>query len=264
MEMRRLEGRVALITAAASGIGESICKRFAEEGATVVAASRTGPRADAVAHEVERLGGVATSIAADMADPGAVRDMVESTVDAYGTIDVLVNNAGISHHATGPFWTIDEEAWDKTFAVNVRGMLLAAKYAYPHMPDGSSIINIGSVGSVIAYPDEAPYVSSKGAVLQLTRAMACDCAPRRIRVNCLCPGVTRTPGMESWLGESPNQEALLGQFEGRSLFGRMGEPPEIAAVAAFLASPDASFVTGAAIMADGGWTAGSTSGVHST
>ena len=259
--MGKLDGRVAIVTGAGSGIGRAIARRFAAEGAVSIVANRTPAKGETVAREIVDAGGRAEAIATDVGDPEQIRELVERTVARHGRVDVLVNNAAIGRDATGPFWELSIEAYDETMAVNARAAFIAAKYAYPHMPDGSAIVNIASVASFVAYPNEVPYISSKGALLQMTKALACDCAPRRIRVNCICPGSTMTPGMQYWLDISDDPEALLRQFSAKALLNRMGDPDEIASTALFLASDDASYITGAAVPVDGGWTAGRRSGV---
>jgi len=166
----------------------------------------------------------------------------------------VINNAGSGVDILGPFWEITSEAWDRAFAVNVRGMWLLAKYAYPHMPEGGAIVNMGSVASVVGYPDETTYISTKGAVLQMTRGMACDAAARNIRVNCICPGPCETPPMMRWLEESTDPAALLREWNESIMLGRMGKASEIAKAVAFLASDDSSFMTGEALIVDGGFT----------
>ena len=251
-----LEGKVAVITGAGQGIGRAIARRFAAEGAYVVIGTRTASHGEAVLDEIRAADGTGTCVATDVAEVAQIRRLVEVAHSAGGRIDVLVNNVGIGKDVTGPFWEVDDQAWDETFAVNVRAMFLASKYAYPHMPDGAAIVNMGSVASLLAYPDEVCYVATKGAILQMTKAMACDCAPRGIRVNCLCPGSTLTPGMQKWIDEAPDGPALKRQFASSALLNRMGDPEEVAAAALFLASDEASFVTGIALPVDGGWTAG--------
>jgi NAD(P)-dependent dehydrogenase (short-subunit alcohol dehydrogenase family) len=252
----RLAGRIAVVIGAGAGLGRAIANTFALEGATVVLAGRHREPLDVVAKDVATAGGEAAVVPTDVQVPAQIRALIDAVVSEFGRIDVLFNNVGISDDTVRPFWDVPEDAWDRVFAANVRAMFLAAKYAYPHIPDNGAIINMGSAMSFVGASDEVCYAATKGAVLQMTRAMAADCAPRRIRVNCLCPGSCNTEGQRRFIEQSAHPDDLERAFNANALLERMAEPDEIARAAVFLASDDSSFMTGAALIVDGGWTAG--------
>ena len=181
--------------------------------------------------------------------------MIVRAVEAYGRLDVLFNNAGIS--MVGTILDIDEKDFDRIFAVNVKGIFLACKEAIPLMRSqgGGVILNTGSIQSVVGLESSAVYPATKGAVLQLTRCLALDHAPDGIRVNCICPGPIDTPILRRHAEEAVGLESYYAGFLARLPLGRMGTPEDIASAAAFLCSDEASFITGAAFLVDGGWTA---------
>ena len=247
---RSLEGKVAVITGAATGIGRASALLFAEAGARVVLA-------DVRPEELERtaadLGKQAVSIAADLARPEACAAVVARALEGFGRIDVLFNNAGVGTMVVGgTVETIDLERWDLAQDVNVRAMYLVSRAAVPHLraAGGGAIINTASVSAFVGRAERPThaYAASKGAVLALTRAMAVSFGRDKIRVNAICPGLIRTRLTQDI---SENAEKKAAKNEGIPI-GRIGEPEDIARCALFLASDDASFISGTHIVVDGG------------
>ena len=251
----RLKDKVALITGAASGIGRASALRFAQEGAKVVAVDIQGESADETAVLIRAEGGTATSIYADVTDSDAVRRMISTAIEAYGRLDILFNNAGIS--IRGTILDMDEQSFDQLFAVNVKGVFLGCKEAIPIMKSqgGGAILNTASQMGLVGIEASAVYPATKGAVIQLTRCLALDHAADGIRVNSICPGPIDTPMVRRNREETGDPEAALRERLERIPLARIGTAEEMASVAAFMCSDEASFITGAAIVADGGWTA---------
>jgi NAD(P)-dependent dehydrogenase (short-subunit alcohol dehydrogenase family) len=254
----RMEGKVAVVTGAGSGIGRATCVRLAEEGARVAVTSRTAAHVDETCAEVERAAGSPPlGLALDVADSAAVDEAFAGVASELGAIDVLVANAGVElppdESGTGPsIADTTDEQWERIQRVNVDGAFYSCRAALRHMPDGGSIVTVGSINSFIAWENDGAYTTSKGAVLQLTRAVAVDVAARNIRVNCVCPGVIDTPLNDQFLAAVADPDRLRGEFAAVAPLGRFGQPREIANCILFLASDEASFVTGAALIADGG------------
>ncbi len=252
----RVEGKVALVTGAGTGIGRAVCVRLAEEGADVVVTSQTPVNVE----ETRRLAAEASGreqlgIQLDVGDSDAVDRVVAAVAERFGRIDVLSNNAGIELvHGPSLAETTDEE-WERLFRVNVAGTFYACRAAIPHLPDGSSIVNMASINSFVAWENDAPYTATKGAVLQLTRALALELAPRNVRVNAVCPGVIDTPLTDAFLERAQDAEALRAEYAAVSPLNRMGTAREVANCVLFLASDEASFVTGSALLVDGATTA---------
>jgi NAD(P)-dependent dehydrogenase (short-subunit alcohol dehydrogenase family) len=205
--------------------------------------------------EVMRFG-EATYFKADVSDSAQVRKLVEDTIQRYGRIDVLINNAAVC--PPGDVVTTSEETWDQVIDVNLKGVFLCCKYMIPHMQKtgGGAIVNIGSINSLMAMENEAAYDASKGGVLMLTRAIALDFAKARIRVNCICPGAIETPMLKASLDTSPDPKAARQSLTAKHPLRRTGTPDEVAQAALFLATDASSFVTGAVIPVDGGILAG--------
>jgi NAD(P)-dependent dehydrogenase (short-subunit alcohol dehydrogenase family) len=253
----RLEGKVALITGAGSGIGRAAAELFAAEGATVAVVDLLAEAAQETVGKITADGGRALALAANVAVAAEVESAVARAVGELGRLDVLYNNAGVN--SSGSVADATEDDWDRCFAVNAKGTFLCSRAAVPHLEaaGGGAIVNQGSVAGLVAVPNFAAYCAAKGAVVSLTRSMAIDLAGRRIRVNAICPGTVFTPLMEPMLrarGEG-DLEAGLAKTVVKYPIGRLGTPEEIARVALFLASDDASFLTGSIVTADGGMTA---------
>jgi NAD(P)-dependent dehydrogenase (short-subunit alcohol dehydrogenase family) len=252
----RVEGKVALVTGAGTGIGRAVCVRLAEEGADVVVTSQTPTHVE----ETCRLAAGASGrdplgLQLDVSNSRAVDRVVDQVVERFGRIDVLSNNAGIELvHGPAVAETTDDE-WDLVFRVNVTGTFYACRAAIPHMPDGSSIVNMASINSFVAWENDAPYTATKGAVMQLTRALALELAPRQVRVNAVCPGVIDTPLTDAFLVRAEDPESLRAEYAAASPMHRMGTAREVANCVLFLASDEASFVSGSALLVDGATTA---------
>jgi 2-keto-3-deoxy-L-fuconate dehydrogenase len=257
--MFRLDGKRALITGAGSGIGEAIANLFSAQGAHVIVADVQADAAERVASDISRQGGSASPLVVDVTDEDHVRTSFAHLADNQGRLDLLVNNAGISH--VGSILETSLEDWERVLRVNAGGVFLCAREAVRLMlqqePKGGVIINMSSVAAMIGVERRLPYSASKGAVLALTRSIAMDFVDKGIRCNAICPGTVQTPFVEGYLKRSfPGQENAVRQtLHARQPIGRMGQPEEIAAAALYLASDEAAFVTGSALVIDGGWTA---------
>ena len=250
----RLEGKVALITGGASGMGMVASKLFASEGARVVLTDVNDEAAEAAARSISDDGGEAIHVHADVSNEDDAKAMVAKTVDTFGRLDVLYNNAGVMLPEDGSVHTTDEAIWDLTLGVNVEGVAFGCKYGIPAMlqHDGGSIINVASfVAWVGAATSQTAYTSSKGAVLAMTREIAVEYARRGIRCNALCPGPIETPLLMQLLSDEEKRQRRLVHIP----MGRLGRAEKLAKAALFLASDDASFMTGASLIVDGGLTA---------
>ena len=253
----RFEGRVALVTGASSGIGAATALRLAAEGARVALVGRDAARGGEIVDEITRSGGEAAFFSCDVTDKGAVGRMVDAVLARFGRVDVLVNNAGIINFGSVVDARVDE--WDLLMATNVRSVFLVSRAVLPHMiaAGGGSVINMGSNLGLVGTRGAAAYATSKGAVVNLTRAMALDHVADGIRVNCVCPGTIDTPLVQRQrVGRTEEQLRQADErLRQRHPIGRMGTPEEVAAVVAFLASDEAAFVTGSAYGVDGGYIA---------
>ena len=248
-----LDGKVAVVTGGGSGIGRAIARRFAADGARVVVADQDEAGGAATVEVVRAAGLEARLVVADVSRWADAERIVAEAVAAFGRLDVLVNNAAVMVSKAVP--ELSEEEWDRVLGVNLKGVFLCSKAAilrFRAQGGGGAIVNMASVNSFYAEGGIAAYCAAKGGVQQLTRAMAIDHSAEGIRVNCICPGWIDTPMNASYIAD-PAARAFADKLHA---LGRIGQPEEIAAVAAFLAGDDASFVTGASIVADGGFSAG--------
>ena len=242
----RLKDRVAIVTGGGSGFGAAICRRFAEEGARVVLVDCRADRGDAVAREIG-----AFFVEADVASDDDSRRMIAAVVDRFGRLDIVVNNAGAPQAQT-PVTDTDEHDFDRLMAVNAKAIFLAAKHAVPVMRQQGSgvILNTVSVAAIRPRPNLTAYNASKGAALVLSKSLAIELAPDRIRVNAVCPGPGDTPMLATFVGG--DSDAHRAAFLQSIPLGRLCSPADIANTMVFLASDEASFITGAVIEVDGG------------
>lgn len=251
----KLKDRVAIVTGAASGIGAASARLFAAEGAKLALVDQNEVGLKKVASEIKAKGGSAITITADVSNNAKARTGVERVIKRWARVDVLLTAAGAS--TGGTVDAIDEAAWDRTFAINVKGTYLWIHYAIPHMiaAKTGAIVTIGSQLAQSSPGKNAAYVASKGAIASFTKTIAVDHAPQGIRVNALMPGVIDTPMPARSLLRQADPEAARSFWKQRHPMGRIGQPEEVAKAALFLASDDSSFVTGTLLFVDGGWTA---------
>jgi len=248
--MSRFAGKAVLISGGNSGIGRAAAAAFVGEGASVMLASRDLAKSQAVADSI----GSARAIKCDVQSEADCLAAVQATLDAFGRIDVLFNNAGVIVRDRDVPSTTEAE-WDLTMNVNVKGTFLLSKAALPHMVAGSSIVNNASYYGLVGGRRTAAYNASKGAVVLLTKAMALDHAEQGIRVNCVCPGSVDTPMITDAFDELGGEETARKIFEAKHPLKRVATPEEVASAVLFLASNEAEFITGAALPIDGGLTA---------
>jgi len=246
----RLKDKVAVITGAGSGIGRATAVLFAKEGAKVVVSDYKEDTARATLDEILKNGGEGIAVKADVSKEAEIQHLMEEAFNRYGRLNVLVSNAGIGE--VSPVEELSEDAWHRTIDINLKGVFFCAKHAIPYMrkSGGGSIVNNASILGHVGFPGAAAYNAAKGGVVILTKNMALDYAKDKIRVNAVCPGFIRTPMVE--------EGAVKGQLDYLVTLhplGRLGEPVEVAYGMLFLASDEASFITGSSLMIDGGYTA---------
>jgi len=254
--MSRLEGKVAVITGAASGIGRASALRFSKEGAAVVISDLNVAGGAAVAHECIAADGRAAFIKTDVSEESDIKAAVDLAVEKFGRLDIIFNNAGVGG-ATGPIEETTVENWDRTQAILVRSVFLGMKYAVPEMrkAGAGSIISTASVAGIMGGYGPHSYSAAKSAVINLTRSAAMELGKDKIRVNCICPGAINTPLLYSRI--PGDGKALMEQFMAQvQSIKRAGRPEDIANMALFLASDEAEWITGTAMVVDGGLTAG--------
>lgn len=258
----RLVDKTALITGGGTGIGSAIARVFLKEGATVAITGRRKEPLEETLSELDPKGKVAGPlppkailIQGDVSLARDARRMVEETVKTFGRLNILVNNAGVVYKDGGTA-ECQEEGWDVTMDINVKGMYLMSKSAVPELVKSEgNIINIASVLGLVGFPRSIAYCASKGAVVNLTRSMALDLAPKKVRVNCVCPGAVDTPMYQSWIRKYGNPREVEKKMLEDYPLSRVGRPEDIAYAALYLASDEAGWVTGVALPVDGGFTA---------
>ncbi len=251
-----LTGKVALVTGAASGIGEAIAHAFAKRGAFVYVADIDDANGERVAIEISNDHGQATFLKLNVTQILACDDVAKGVLTDQGKLDILVNNAGLGHVGTIEQTTADD--LDRLYSVNVRGMFNLTKAFMPSMlrRKHGVIVNMSSVGGVAAVKDRIAYCTTKFAVVGFTKCLALDHALDGIRANCICPGRVETPFVKARLSEYPDPEKAYEEMAATQAVGRMGKPEEVAAAALYLASDEAAFVTGSALLIEGGFTVG--------
>jgi NAD(P)-dependent dehydrogenase (short-subunit alcohol dehydrogenase family) len=247
----RLDGRVALVTGAASGIGFACAQLLAARGASVALFDINVEQGTARA---KQIGTGAEFFATDVASEDSVAASIKSVVDLFGRLDILVNCAAIQ--IMGTLLETSSETWDRLHQVNLKGVFLCCKAAMPHLQasGAGAVVNISSILGVVADPDLTAYGAMKGGVIALTKSMALAYGPSGVRVNCICPGDVNTPMVAAYFDNAPDPAALRAEVNSKYALRRIAEPEEVAEVVAFLASPSASFMTGTILIVDGGLT----------
>jgi NAD(P)-dependent dehydrogenase (short-subunit alcohol dehydrogenase family) len=242
----KLKDKVAFITGFGSGLGQAIAVMFAKEGAAVAGTSKTEAKGHETLAMIEKIGGKALFRSGDVGNSTQMKRLIDETAAQFGGLDILVNSAGV--RTNGSITDISEEDWDRTLDANLKGSFILSRLAIPEMKKrgGGVILHIAARSGMLGQAGRAAYCASKGGMVRLTEAMAMDHAPDHIRVNCICPGPTRTPMVDTSTPEK------LARYKTRVPLGRIGEPEDVAYAALYLASDEASFVTAAILPVDGG------------
>jgi NAD(P)-dependent dehydrogenase (short-subunit alcohol dehydrogenase family) len=247
----RLREKVAIITGGGSGMGRAACLLFAREGARVVAADLNEAGARETVASIGREGGTALAVGCDVSRAADVRALLQSTLKSYGQLDILFNNAG--RHLPKDVEATSEDEWDDLLATNLRSVFLTVKYAAAELKRRRGvIINMASMVALLGQANAAAYAASKGGIVALTKSLALDYAPYGVRVNCICPAGVATPLLERWIEEQADPQATRAALDRIHPLGWTARPEEIAAAALFLASEEASFITGVALPVEGG------------
>lgn len=247
----RLKDKVAIITGAGSGIGRGIALAFSKEGAKVVIADWSEEGGKETVKQIKKQGGEAIFVKTDVSSANDIDQMVKTCLDQFNRIDILVNNAGILRSSV--FHETSEKDWDAVLNVNLKGVFLGSKRVIPEMlkQGKGKIINIASIAGLVGFANIGSYCASKGGIIALTKEMALEYAPKKINVNCICPGVIKTAMTKDMLKDPETKKFL----ENSTLYPRLGEPEDIASGAVYLASDESDFVNGEILVIDGGWVA---------
>ena len=247
----RLQNKIAIITGAGSGIGRGIALAFVKEGAKVVVADWSEEGGKEAVEQVRKINGEAVFVKTDVSKTVDIDKMVKTCLDKFGRVDILVNNAGI--YRVYNLHEMSEEDWDKTINVNLKSVFLGSKRVIPEMlkQGQGKIINTASIAGLVGFAQSGAYCASKGGIIALTKEMALDYAPKKINVNCICPGVIKTAMTKDMITDPATKQF----FESSTPYPRLGEPADIAMAAVYLASNESDFVNGHVLVVDGGWIA---------